>query len=299
MRCPKCQYIGFEDGDRCRNCGYSFALAEEPGPVDLPMRLDTTPGPFGDFDLGGSEPRPDDRAAAPLRSAVMEGRSPSSDLPLFFDERADRSDVPLVNVPPFPRPPIAVRRSHGTLRPRDRGGPHDQPLLDIEAEADEEARLRLAEPSDADREERPGHGTPAGLFARTVAGLIDLSLVVGVQAGVVYLTLRVCGLQLEEIRRLPPAPMIAFLLLLAGGYFASFVAAAGQTIGKMAAGIRVVPMPESDPGTGRVPLGNAIVRAAVSFVSLLPAGAGLVPALISADRRTLHDRLAETRVVKN
>ncbi len=26
MRCPKCRYIGFEDNDQCRNCGYDFSL---------------------------------------------------------------------------------------------------------------------------------------------------------------------------------------------------------------------------------------------------------------------------------
>ena len=26
MKCPKCLYIGFETGDRCKNCGYDFSL---------------------------------------------------------------------------------------------------------------------------------------------------------------------------------------------------------------------------------------------------------------------------------
>ena len=26
MKCPKCSYLGFETGDRCRNCGYDFSL---------------------------------------------------------------------------------------------------------------------------------------------------------------------------------------------------------------------------------------------------------------------------------
>ena len=30
MRCPKCQYISFDSGERCRNCGYEFSLS----PVD-------------------------------------------------------------------------------------------------------------------------------------------------------------------------------------------------------------------------------------------------------------------------
>ena len=26
MKCPKCNYLGFETGDRCRHCGYNFSL---------------------------------------------------------------------------------------------------------------------------------------------------------------------------------------------------------------------------------------------------------------------------------
>ena len=26
MKCPKCLYIGFETGERCKNCGYDFSL---------------------------------------------------------------------------------------------------------------------------------------------------------------------------------------------------------------------------------------------------------------------------------
>jgi len=44
MKCPKCLYIGFETGDRCKNCGYDFSLlgmAEDDAaavPSELPMR---------------------------------------------------------------------------------------------------------------------------------------------------------------------------------------------------------------------------------------------------------------------
>ena len=35
MKCPKCSYLGFETGDRCRNCGYDFSLiAGETGETD-------------------------------------------------------------------------------------------------------------------------------------------------------------------------------------------------------------------------------------------------------------------------
>src|SRR5262245_53754810 len=50
MKCPKCNYLGFETGDRCKNCGYDFSLltlADAPasGPTapdaDLMIRTDT------------------------------------------------------------------------------------------------------------------------------------------------------------------------------------------------------------------------------------------------------------------
>jgi uncharacterized RDD family membrane protein YckC len=83
-----------------------------------------------------------------------------------------------------------------------------------------------------------------------------------------------------------------------GGYLATFVSAGGQTIGKMATNIRVIPgHPDAGP-TDRVPLGQAIVRAACYGVSALLAGLGFVPGLIGPEYRALHDRLADTRVVK-
>jgi uncharacterized RDD family membrane protein YckC len=48
----------------------------------------------------------------------------------------------------------------------------------------------------------------------------------------------------------------------------------------------------------RVPFGYSVVRAAGYLVSALPAGLGFVPAFVGRDRRALHDRLADTRVVK-
>ncbi len=112
--------------------------------------------------------------------------------------------------------------------------------------------------------------------------------------GVLYLTLRICGFSAIEIVLLPPVPLITFLLLLDGGYLSAFTAAGGQTLGKMAAGIKVI----SAVGDDRVLPRRAVLRSAGYLVSALPAGLGFLPALISADGRAIHDRLADTRVVR-
>jgi uncharacterized RDD family membrane protein YckC len=92
---------------------------------------------------------------------------------------------------------------------------------------------------------------------------------------------------------LPLLPLAAFFLLLNGGYFVAFTAVGGQSIGKMAVGIKVVGQED-----GSVPLGQATLRTLAYLVSALPLGAGFVPGIIRPDRLALHDRLAHTRVVR-
>ncbi|MBI2222995.1 MAG: RDD family protein [Acidobacteria bacterium] len=95
------------------------------------------------------------------------------------------------------------------------------------------------------------------------------------------------------MQALPIVPLVTFLLLLDAGYTITFTAAVGQTIGKMATGIKVV----DNDSDSQPPFGFAVLRTAAYAASLLPAGLGFLPALLGKDRRALHDRLAETRVI--
>jgi uncharacterized RDD family membrane protein YckC len=83
-----------------------------------------------------------------------------------------------------------------------------------------------------------------------------------------------------------------FLLFLKLGYFSAYTAVGGQTIGKMAAKLRVVT--DTDEAVDGV---RAIQRTMAATASALVFGLGFVPALIGGERRTLHDRVAHTRVV--
>jgi uncharacterized RDD family membrane protein YckC len=143
----------------------------------------------------------------------------------------------------------------------------------------------------------------ASVVARAAAGFIDVAVILGIDAAVLYFTLKVVELPVSEIAALPFVPLGVFLLLLNGGYLAIFTAAGGQTIGKMLAGIKVVSDREIDDAHPRlepagVDLGSAVIRAVAYLASLLPAGLGFAAILFDADGRALHDRLAETRVVK-
>lgn len=290
MKCPKCGYVGFDEGDRCRNCGYEFSLAdltsdEIPGrskaaapeiDADEVALLRPPPRPL-DLDriIGAPEPEPSRRG--------------SSELPLFTDNARDAGDAPLVS-PAAPRVPLSVRREAAPsprLRPRAA-----QPSRELDLDSDDSPPSW--EPSwHAESSLSHQMAEPASPGPRLAAAAIDALLIFAIDAAVVYFTLKLCRLTPFDITMLPALPMLGFFVLLNGGYLAAFTAAGGQTVGKMTTGIRVVA--EADQA---VDFGRAVVRTLASLVSVLPVGLGFIPAFFDEDRRALHDRLTGTRVVK-
>ena len=135
---------------------------------------------------------------------------------------------------------------------------------------------------------RPALARPG---VRVAAGCCDLALLAGLDAAVVWLTLRLTGLDLQSLDILPVPPLAAFLCLLDAGYLIALTAAGGQTIGKMACRLRVV-----DAEGGAVPVPRALVRAFWTPVSMT-VGLGVVWIFLAREGRTLHDVLAGTRVL--
>lgn len=303
MRCPKCQYISFEDGDRCRNCGYEFSLAVEspeldPAALDLPIRTADEPsGPYADLVLSkldsAAEPEapPEPRRSRAERATVRHARA-AAELPLFRAPKTD-DDAPLVSLPATPRAPVSVRKS--TLPSRPASTPTEEDLGREFAVLSQKVAARAQAATDESSEASAALVASSG--ARVGAALIDLTLILAIDAAVLYFTLKICGLAFDELRILPVVPFVSFLVILNGSYVTTFTAAGGQTLGKMIAGIRVV---NADAGawTDRVPLAQAVLRSASYLASAIPAGLGFLPAFIGADRRALHDRIAHTRVVK-
>jgi uncharacterized RDD family membrane protein YckC len=297
MRCPKCHYISYDSVDRCRNCGYEFSLAVDPKDMELPIQTGDEPiGPLSDFPLADPHrevpavspaPTPELPPSRPSRSRRTAGaRRSAADFPLFKDRGVD-AEAPLVSAPAAPRAPLSVRRANPVAsRPSGRAA-GTEPVLNLEM-ADP-----LETPAERESDEAPG---PADATAgrRLTAAFVDAVVLGSIDAVVLYFTLRICGFSLVEIVLLPPVPLLSFLLLLDGGYLAAFTAAGGQTLGKMAAGIKVVSAGEDD----RIRPRAAVVRSAAYLISVLPAGLGCLPALFGPDRRTVHDRLADTRVIK-
>jgi len=289
VKCPKCGFLGFETGDRCKNCGYDFSLVVPPAGQGGRSTPASAPGnpvvrdphlARGSRYRPGATPRSDEGADRALAGAP-EGAP--IDLPLF---RGDGQALPP------PRPPLAVRRAtpaparprHRTPAPRAEALPlvPDEPV----------AAVPVAMP--AAGETAPGEAGAVAATAgrRAAAAAIDVGLVAIVDLVVLHFTLAVAGLTFADLPVLPVLPMAAFLLAIDGGYIVLFTGTLGQTLGKMAASIEVVA-----DRRGPMNLGRAAVRGAAMIVALLPAGLGWLAGLVG-DGRGLHDRLAGTRVVR-
>lgn len=317
MKCPKCGYLGFEHVDRCRNCGYDFSLIDSIDLPELSLRRDTqTLTPLDDlalldaaaassaaplpsvempasFTARASAPAPDPPAPAPAPPFAAPPPA-RSELPLF----GSHDDAPLITRASPPRPPLAVRRATPEV-PRLRGEQSRMHTLDLDLDervrpspsVDAGARAQFAAwPATVDARE-PAEDAPLG--ARVAAAAIDLAMLLSVDAIVIYFTMQICGLAIWELDVLPKAPLIVFLLVQNLGYLVVFTAG-GQTLGKMAAGIKVV-----TAGSGSsLDFSRAVIRTLVWLILVAPIGLGFLTAVLSSDHRGLHDRFARTRVVR-
>jgi len=309
MKCPKCGYLGFESVDRCRNCGYDFSLSTASPRLELPelsIRVDADPNPLDDLTLIDAATAMSTAASMSDPGADLDRflgapdpqRRNASDLPLFT--RAVPADEPLITRASPPRPPLSVRRATPDIQ-RARAAAIDQPRpqsldLSLDLDAPSLAASTVVSPGvRAHREPWPDpreRAETAGVGARLAAVAIDLLILAAIDLVVVYFTLQICGITIDDVDIVPKGPLLAFLLVQNGGYLVAFTAG-GQTLGKMAAGIRVVSAGAGDS----LDLGRALMRTLVWLVLAVPAGLGFLT-LLGRDRRGLHDRFAGTRVVR-
>jgi uncharacterized RDD family membrane protein YckC len=71
----------------------------------------------------------------------------------------------------------------------------------------------------------------------------------------------------------------------------------GQSLGKLTLGLRVVRNDPRHPEVTKLSLPRSFLRGAGYWLSALPFGLGFLCAAFDEERRTLHDRLAGTRVL--
>jgi uncharacterized RDD family membrane protein YckC len=288
----------------------TFVPLEIPEPALSPLALVERPDP-------PVRPAPE---PAPLPAdAMLRPKAPvappTAELPLFVKPMAQGEPAPRIEpaaatVPDLAEPDIPIVRPSAAavssrvaaaataavetkVRPATtekarKLGPLDHDLLeDLE-------RIEINERREAQATSMAGR---VGIVSRLGAAIVDAVLLGGLSAGVVWATLRWCQLPMEQVRVLPIAPTAGFLVLVGLGYLLLFTAAGGQTIGKMLFGIRVVGDDTPYATGGTLSLRQAVYREVVSLPSVLALGLGFLPALFG-DERALHDRLAQTRVVR-
>jgi uncharacterized RDD family membrane protein YckC len=210
--------------------------------------------------------RPPDLVTLRLSEAEL------GDLPLNADEAElasrPREDAVL---------PRATRRPMPSL---------DDDALLQEPEAQPEVELPPI-PSEAPPLERPAFAAE-----RAQAAAVDAILFGALAVLVLYFTGRAARAPVTAL--VPSWPGLALYLgMLALFYAAYFTGTTGQTPGKLMTGLRVVGASGRPPSYPR-----AMARALVGTLGIALAGAVLVPMAFDPARRTLHDRLFRTRVVR-
>ena len=208
-------------------------------PVETPIEARVDPPIKRLADAPITSPRPADRAG----DRNLRKTDP-------VDAEIDR---PLVKVPQAPRAPLSVRRPAEVAKTKagepeialKRSEPVNRDLLDDLqlAEADEPVAPRTTISRRESRVGRAATAESAGPLGRVVAAVLDAIFLTGVGAAVLWVTLRACDLTMADLPALPflvALPLATFVLLVYLGYLILFTAAGGQTLGKMATGIRVM-----------------------------------------------------------
>jgi uncharacterized RDD family membrane protein YckC len=144
---------------------------------------------------------------------------------------------------------------------------------------------------------------PVGFWPRVGAFLIDTIVLQGI-----FFT--IWGSEPQNVPRITPAsdlqamlaqfetmlvqlaPQLICRFLIQMGYSVLFNGQFGATLGKLAIGARIV------NGDGsRIGFGKALLRFLATMVSQFTLGIGYVMVAVRADKRALHDLLANTRVI--
>jgi uncharacterized RDD family membrane protein YckC len=146
-------------------------------------------------------------------------------------------------------------------------------------------------PSTADR---AADAPYAGLVTRALAFAIDAAVIDGAAllvVAVVALASTVLHIP-EDVKTVLLAIGAAAYVVWATGYFVSFWATGGRTVGNRVMYIRVAPA-----GGGKLGYRRAVLRFGGLLLAVVPLLLGLVPILFNDRRRGLQDGIADTVVV--
>ena len=232
---------------------------------------------------------PERRAAEPPSAGALDGEPAAAgahaELVTVRLSDAELGDLPLN----ADEAELASRAREDAVLPRATRRPMpslDEAALVDEPEAEPDVELPPLET------EAPPLERPAFAVERAQAAAVDAILFGALAVVVVYFTGRAARAPVTALA--PSWPGLALYLgMLALFYAVYFTGTTGQTPGKLMLGLRVVGASGRPPSYGR-----ALARAFVGALGIALAGSALVPMAFDPARRTLHDRLFRTRVVR-
>ncbi len=135
----------------------------------------------------------------------------------------------------------------------------------------------------------------AGFWIRFGAGIIDLFILLAVPYSICLTVYKFSALTIDTVQIHLPIIAICFVLwfILIVAYFTGFWVWRGQTPGKMATGIKVI-RTDSSP----VAVQFALLRYLGYLISTITVFAGFIWIAFDSRKQGLHDKIADTYVVK-
>jgi uncharacterized RDD family membrane protein YckC len=313
MTCPACRESVPSGHERCPSCGAVVAPATE-GAL-APHALGDTPPPHAKAEPLREIPGLKKKEKAAWKEEVRERvrhrrRRENQALPLFDVKEpvAPHGDPARESagerLPPAPAVgPEDLSDDDLSLRPPDapsldeevaravtfRTGPvFDDAVFEGTPTPSDDWSVDAASPPEARPVERPAHAVE-----RVQTAAIDAGLLLGIAAFVVYFASRAAHTTVLGLRPAWPF-LLGYLAFLGLVYATYFTGTTGQTLGKIAVGLRVVDRAGHPPGYVR-----ALCRATLGIFGILAGFVGVVPMFFDPARRALHDRIFRTRVVRN
>jgi len=270
---------------RAERLGVELPLFPDPAPATaLDVELDAAPG-----DAPEIEP-----AMVHTATALLDPPEPeldATDRPrLVWSMPVEEDPMPAHVAPTLDMPDAPAASSRWSLG----GGGHEDEIDEASAESSGAWVFDDAiEDAEAEPVPRPAPvERPAQWTDRLQAAAFDLGLLASLWAVVVYFASRAARVSIEGLWASWPF-LVSYLGFLGLVYAVYFTGTCGRTVGKIVCGLKVVDVAGNAPGYPR-----AFARAVLGTIGMACGMIGMLPIFFDPARRSLHDRLLRTRVVK-